>query len=389
MRRKFFAAAIMSLALATTSVAAHAQDTYVIGISTALTGPGASTVAGAAEGLRLYIERLNKSGGINGRQVTLIVQDDQGEPSKAAANAKKLLAQDNVVLLINTSLSSTFAPMIAEAKRAAVPLLFAGSVCPPDVYPPANEFLFCTTSFSAAHDASATVDFIKQRSGSQVKVGLAAMAIPISRAGIDAAEKFAGASGMKVTGKEIIPPTTADYTPFATKLMQEAPDWVYCWAPWVTEVKTFDALRRIGWKGQYVLNVLPETEGELAQIKDDKLFAVGTNAMFFENLPIQKEIADAAKAANSTYQPNQMTDGWIGGMAVEATLKAAGWPVNAAKIGDAMTNLQVDTKGLRGGPIVWTKDNHFRTKQYYRVYRWNPDKGAVEITMDWREYDVQ
>lgn len=170
-------AGIMSAGLALTSVAAHAQEVYVVGMSAALTGPGASTVAGAAEGLRLYIDRLNKAGGVNGRQISLIVQDDQGEPSKAAANAKKLLTQDNVSLLINTSLSSTFAPMIAEAQRAGVPLLFAGSVCPSEVYPPANAFLFCTTSFSAAHDARATIDFIKEKSGSKINIGLAAMAI--------------------------------------------------------------------------------------------------------------------------------------------------------------------------------------------------------------------
>jgi ABC-type branched-subunit amino acid transport system substrate-binding protein len=379
---------LIVMALLSTAGAARAQEAYVIGISTALTGPGASTVAGAAEGLKIYIERINKSGGINGHQVTLIVQDDQGEPSKAAANAKKLLS-DNVSLLINTSLSSTFAPMIAEAKRASVPLLFAGSVCPPDVFPPANEFLFCTTSFSAAHDARATIDFIKQKSGPNIKLGLAAMAIPVSRAGIDAAEKFALADSLKLVGKEIIPPATADYTPFATKLMQDIPDWVYCWAPWVTEVKTFDALRKLDWKGFYALNVLPEAESELAQIKDGKLYAVGTNAMFFENLPIQKEIAEAAKNAGSSYQPNQMTDGWIGGMAIEATLKAAGWPIDAAKVKDAMNSMKLDTKGLRGGPIIWTKDNHFRTKQYYRIYRWDPAKNAVTIDADWKEYEIQ
>jgi branched-chain amino acid transport system substrate-binding protein len=134
MRRTYLGALATSFGLLLTGAIAQGQEAYVIGMSTALTGPGASTVAGAAEGLRLYINRLNKSGGINGRQVSLIVQDDQGEPSKAAANAKKLLTQDNVSLLINTSISSTFAPMIAEAKRASVPLLFAGSVCPPDVY---------------------------------------------------------------------------------------------------------------------------------------------------------------------------------------------------------------------------------------------------------------
>ena len=94
--------ASIALAMVASIAAVQGQEAYVIGISTALTGPGASTVAGAAEGLKLYVERLNKAGGINGRKVDLIIQDDQGEPSKAAANAKKLLS-DNVSLLINTS----------------------------------------------------------------------------------------------------------------------------------------------------------------------------------------------------------------------------------------------------------------------------------------------
>ncbi|MBI3699690.1 MAG: ABC transporter substrate-binding protein [Afipia sp.] len=380
---------IIAVGLTLLAAPVHAQETYVVGMSAALTGPGASTVAGAAEGARLYIERLNKAGGVNGRSITLIVQDDQGEPSKAAANAKKLLTQDNVSLLINTSLSSTFAPMIAEAQRAGVPLLFAGSVCPPEVYPPANEFLFCTTSFSAAHDARATIDFIKQKSGSNINIGLAAMAIPVSRLGIDAAEKFSAEAGMKLIAKENIPPATADYTPFATKIMEGNPDWVYCWAPWVTEIKTFGALRKLGWKGGYALNVLPETEGELVQIKDSELYAMGTNAMFFENLPVQKEIAKAAQDAASTYKPEQMSDGWIGGTTIETALKAAGWPVTPTKIKEAMSTLTIDTKGLRGGPIEWTKDNHFRTKQYYRVYRWSSAKNAIEVAQDWKDYIVK
>ena len=76
-------------------------------------------------------------------------------------------------------------------------------------------------------------------------------------------------------------------------------------------------------------------------------------------------------------------------MTIEMGLKAAGWPATPAKIATAMANLKIDTKGLRGGPIIWTKENHFRTKQYYRAYRWNPAKGSLEIAMDWKEYDIK
>ena len=70
-----------------------------------------------------------------------------------------------------------------------------------------------------------------------------------------------------------------------------------------------------------------------------------------------------------------MTEGWLGGMVIEAALQAR--PAGRRrreKIAAAMADLKVDTKGLRGGPIEWTKDNHFRTQQYYRVYRWDGGK---------------
>ena len=70
---------------------ALAQDAYVVGITAALTGPPASTYAPAVDALRIYFDRVNAAGGINGKKVNLIIQDDSAEPSKAAANAKKLL----------------------------------------------------------------------------------------------------------------------------------------------------------------------------------------------------------------------------------------------------------------------------------------------------------
>ena len=366
---------------------ALAQDAYVVGITAALTGPPASTYAPAVDALRIYIDRVNAAGGINGKKVNLIIQDDSAEPSKAAANAKKLLTQDNVVLLLDASLSSTYAPVVAEAKGAGVPLVFASSVCPKDVYPPANEGQFCTTAFASTYDSRAALAFVKESAKEPVKIGFAAMAIPLSRGEMEFAAKQAPELGMTALAIEVIPPPTADYTPFATKLKDAGANWVFSWAPWVTQVRTFEALRRLDWKGDYIAWSHLEAEGELKRIKDSRLYVVGANALFVDNLPIQKEIADAAQKAGGKYPPEQMTEGWIAGMVIEAALKGAGWPATPAKIQASMQNLKVDLKGLRGGPIEWTKDNHFRTKQYYRVYKWDGSK--ITLVKNWYPYDVK
>jgi branched-chain amino acid transport system substrate-binding protein len=380
---------IVTAALAALTGAAAAQDAYNVGLTGALTGPAAGTYAPAVDGLRIYIDKVNAAGGVNGKKINLILLDDSAQPARAAANATRLVTQDNVVLLLNASLSSTYAPVVGESDKANIPLIFASSVCPKDVYPPAKPLQFCTTAFAANYDSRAVLDFVKATAKTPVKLGLAAMAIPISRGEIDYAEELSKTLGMTPVSKQIIPPPTPDYTPFATLIKDADANWVYSWAPWVTQVRTLEGLRRLGWTGDYVAWAHLEAENELARLKDGKFFVVGANALFQNDLPIHKEIAAAAKAANSQYPVNQMTEGWIAGMVIEAALKAAGWPANAEKITASLSNLKVDTKGLRGGTIEWTKDNHFRTKQYYRVYRWDEAKGAIVQVRDWAAFDVK
>ena len=78
---------LLAVSLLSASTAAYAET--VIGVSGALTGPAASSYAPAVEGLRLYVEQMNKAGGDSREKVKLLIQDDQGEPSKAATNARR------------------------------------------------------------------------------------------------------------------------------------------------------------------------------------------------------------------------------------------------------------------------------------------------------------
>jgi len=55
----------------------------------------------------------------------------------------------------------------------------------------------------------------------------------------------------------------------------------------------------------------------------------------------------------------------------------------------SMNNLKVDLQGLRGGPLEWTPDNHFRTRQHYRVWRWDTAKNAIVRVQDWQAIEVK
>ncbi len=381
---------IAALAAFSFTATPWAQDAYVVGLSGAITGPNADAYAPPVESVRLYIDQLNQRGGVNGKPVRLIVGDNQGEPSKAAADAKKFVTQDNAVLLVSMSVSSAYGPMVAEAKRARVPLLFGAGACPAEVLPPnPDELQFCSIAFAIKYDAEMALRFIKEQSREPVKLGLVAMAIPVSRAGIDYAESRAPAFGITPVAKEQIPPPTPDYTPYASKLKGADPNWVYSWAPWVTEVKTFEALRKLGWSGRYITAAQEPAEDELARVKDESFHVFSANAMFLENLPVHQEMRDAARGGKLTYPITRMADGWVAGMVIEQTLKHVAWPPTPEKVLAALDALKVDTKGLRGGPIEWSKTNHFRNNQHYRVYRWDAKKQAAARVQDWVAMDVK
>ena len=380
---------LLAAALAAFALPAAAQDAYVIGVSAAMTGPAAGTYAPTVEAMKAYLEHVNAKGGINGRQVRVIVADDSAEPSKGAANAKKLIAQDKVLILVNASLSSTFAPMVSEAKRAGVPLYYGGAVSPKETFPPADALQFCSTAFGATLDSQAALGFVKGQAKDPVRIGFAAMAIPIARAEIDYAEGLSKTLGMTPVEKQITPPPTPDYTPFATKLKDANPNWVFSWSPWVSQVRTFEAMRRLGWSGRYITWAHLNAEDELARIRDGEFYVIGTNAFFEDNLPVHAEIRAVTHRANLKYPVSYLTEGFIAGLVIEQVLKNTPWPPTPQKALAAMNDLKVDLKGLRGGPLEWTQDNHFRTRQYYRVWRWDPAKNAVARVQDWQAIEVK
>ena len=95
-----------------------------------------------------------------------------------------------------------------------------------------------------------------------------------------------------------------------------------------------------------------------------------------------------AHRGNVKYPTTYLTEGYIVGLVLETALKNTGWPPTPAKVAAAMSKLRVDLKGLRGGPLEWNKDNHFRTRQYYRVWHWDAQKNAVVRVQDWQALDV-
>ena len=377
---------VLALCLLITAPAA-ASDAYRIGMSAAITGPQAASYAPTLDAYKAYFKRVNEAGGIHGHPVEIVAEDDRGEPARAAAAVRKF--SDGVLAIVVASVSATYRSIMTEAETAKTPLLFGGGACPKESFPPAQPLIFCSTSFGAQWDSRFAVPWIKaQAGGRKVKLGFVAMDVPISQTEMEFAEKLAREDGLDTAPVVIVPASATDFAPFASRLKTARVDWVLSWAPWPVQIGVFEAMKRTGWTGDYLLYAHQPAQEELTRLKSPNLFAFGANSMFTENLPIHAEIRDLARGVTA-HPPHYLAEGWVSAMILDNALRRCGWPCGKEKLAGALTLVNVDTKGLRGGPFEWTTDNHYRRQTYYKVYRWDAGKQAVAPVGDWTRVDVK
>ena len=125
------------------SVGSACAQEYKIGYITDLSGPLAGSYTPTWEGFDLYIKALNDRGGINGRKVKVSLDDDGLRADRAVAAAKKQVERDDVLGIFGLSLSSTHGPVIAEMRKAGVPVVTSFSAVL-DALPPAKSHYYST-----------------------------------------------------------------------------------------------------------------------------------------------------------------------------------------------------------------------------------------------------
>lgn len=82
-------------------------DTIKVGANLEMTGGSASYGISSKNAIELAFKEINEKGGINGKQLELVVVDNKSEAAEATNAMQKLVSQDNVVAVIGPNLSSS------------------------------------------------------------------------------------------------------------------------------------------------------------------------------------------------------------------------------------------------------------------------------------------
>jgi branched-chain amino acid transport system substrate-binding protein len=114
---------LVGLAVALGAGGAAAQETIKIGVTQPLTGAFAASGNYVAQGAKIAEEEINKAGGVLGKKLQLIIEDNKSNPTEAVATAEKLINSDKVPVLMGAWSSTLTLAVMPKLEEYNVPML--------------------------------------------------------------------------------------------------------------------------------------------------------------------------------------------------------------------------------------------------------------------------
>ncbi|MBX7232276.1 MAG: ABC transporter substrate-binding protein [Bdellovibrionales bacterium] len=102
----------------------------LIGHFASMTGGEASFGQSTDKGIRLAVDAQNVEGGIKGKKIVILTEDNQGKPEEAAAVVKKLITQDGVIALLGEVASTRSLAAAPTAQKYQIPMVSPSSTNP-------------------------------------------------------------------------------------------------------------------------------------------------------------------------------------------------------------------------------------------------------------------
>ncbi len=137
-RQALTSAGAAAIAAGIAKPAIAAKEPIPIGYLPALTGPSSSTGIGINRGIQLAVQEINAAGGIDGRQLELIMRDTQSDPTKAVNAAAELTRGVKVSAVfgpVNSGESLAVVPLLARTKTPQVHPCWVDTLTDPQKYP--------------------------------------------------------------------------------------------------------------------------------------------------------------------------------------------------------------------------------------------------------------
>ncbi len=203
--------------------AASAQDTIKIGVTQPLTGAFAASGNYVAQGAKLAEEAINAAGGVLGKKIELIVEDNKSNPTEAAATAEKLIVKDKVPVMLGAWGSGLTLAIMPKLEEYKVPMVVETSSSG-KITTSGNPYIF-RISPTSEMEAKAFTPLFKS-----LGIKKADFLSTNNDFGLGAAKEFseaATAQGVQVGVRETMDPKATDFSAQLAKIKASGGDTVF------------------------------------------------------------------------------------------------------------------------------------------------------------------
>jgi len=198
------------------------NDEIVIGLFGPLSGPLIGYGIDPLQAAKMWYDDVNKKGGINGRKVRLVIEDDKCTPNDLVSVVKKLVTVDNVFILHGGSCTAAVAAAQEFITREKVPMVMLNAAGDNAVFPP-TRYMFGSFQGTQRTYGASLVAF----AAGDLKAKRLAVIVhddDYGKANLATSKAVAERLGMQIVAVERIPPNITDVTAPMLNIRAAKPD---------------------------------------------------------------------------------------------------------------------------------------------------------------------
>lgn len=325
MTLRILAATALVAASTLLAAPAGAQETYKVGISAGLTGYAATVDRAWRDGVELAAATVNARGGVMGRKIQVIVEDNRSEPQEAVTVYRKMLSSDGAQVFVSGCVSAGNFAAAGLLVRAKVPMMLC-SILPQQ--PDQLKWAFSTLP-PAGFEVEKRLEYLRDKTQIR-KVGVLHDPTPYANLQKSVAEKVAAKYGIEIVAVEPYKQDDADLSVQISKMRSAGAGAVIKIGLGGTTLTAAKNIKQLG-ADMLLLTSLEDIAvfRPVAEVLGDKFFFVASPSQVYDALPegpLKAEITKFLGPWKDKYgdrDPNWASRGWDGMMLTVAAAEKA------------------------------------------------------------------
>ena len=241
--KRLILAVVLVLFASTGMVGLVSAETIKVGAILAVTGPASFLGGPEARTLEMLADEVNKSGGINGNKIELIIKDSGANPEKAISFAKQLIEEEKVVAVIGPSTSGETMKVKKIFEQGSTPLLSCAAA--EVIVDPVAQYVFKTPQ-KDSYAAQKIFQTMKDMGIS--KIAVLAGNTGFGKAGKGQLLKIAPTMGIEVVATEVYDKKSTDLSAVIAKIKANKDvQAVVNWSIVPAQAMVAKNMRQAGW----------------------------------------------------------------------------------------------------------------------------------------------